>query len=49
MHFFCSEEHASQWRAKRPAEEGFLIDFEQSARICKIFYGDLRASLATEA
>jgi len=23
----------------RPAEQGFLITFEQSAKICKAFYG----------
>ena len=42
MEFFCSEEHFAKWKAQRPDEAGFLIDFHQSARICFEFYGNLR-------
>ena len=41
MQFFCSEEHALAWRSAGARGEGFLITFEQSARICRAFYGDL--------
>jgi hypothetical protein len=47
VQFFCSEEHLTQWKAQRPDEAGFALDFHQSARICFEFYGKLRGEFAT--
>ncbi len=41
MQFFSSEEHFTQWKTEYSDEEGFLITFSQSARICQEFYGGL--------
>jgi hypothetical protein len=46
VQFFCSEEHYTAWRAVCSNEAGFLITFEQSARICHTFYGNLLDALA---
>jgi len=40
VQFFCNEEHFAQWKAEQPGEQGFLLTFTQSARICREFYGD---------
>ncbi len=41
MEHFCSEVHHLRWLEDHPEEKGFVINFEQSARICKTFYGSL--------